>query len=97
MFLKPQRREWVKIEIGVIHYQKTSSTKADHFLKSNGAVNAFVAECKKRKSIQLCVYSAKQVKRKQTVYGSSVIDDDNIEESVQKKLGYNVFIDMHLL
>ena len=78
-------KEWEKIEIGLICYQKTSSPKADHFdLKSSGAIEAFVAECKKRKSIQLCVYSAKQTKRKQIVCGSSVIDDDT-EESVPKK------------
>ncbi|GBC51152.2 uncharacterized protein OCT59_022392 [Rhizophagus irregularis] len=46
---------------------------------------AFVAECKKNKKIQLCVYSAKQNKRKEIVYGSSVVKD-NVEESVSKKL-----------
>ena len=79
-------KEWEKIEIGLIYYQKTSGAKADHVdLKSNGAIDAFVEECKKRKSIQLCVYSAKQAKRKQIVSESSVIDD-NIEEPVQKRI-----------
>ncbi|CAB5359075.1 unnamed protein product [Rhizophagus irregularis] len=41
-------------------------------------------ECKKRKNIQLCVYSTKQTKRKQ-IHGSTVIDDDEVDESVQKK------------
>ncbi|PKB95973.1 hypothetical protein RhiirA5_435700 [Rhizophagus irregularis] len=64
---------------------KSTSSKADHFdLKSNGAITAFVAECKKRKNIQLCVYSTKQTKRKQ-IHGSTVIDDDEVDESVQKK------------
>ncbi len=79
-------KEWEKIEIGLICYQKTSSAKADHFdLKSSDAIMAFVAECKKRKNIQLCVYSAKQIKRKQIICGSSIIEDD-VEESVSKKI-----------
>ncbi|PKC65037.1 hypothetical protein RhiirA1_395609 [Rhizophagus irregularis] len=77
--------EWGKIKLGLICYQKSTSSKADHFdLKSNGAITAFVAECKKRKNIQLCVYSTKQTKRKQ-IHGSTVIDDDEVDESVQKK------------
>ena len=56
--------EWGGIELGLICYQKSSSAKADHFdLKSNGAIAAFVAECKKKRCIQLCVYSAKRTKR----------------------------------
>ncbi len=79
-------KKWGQIEISLICYQKTTNAKADHFnLKSNSAINAFVTECKKIKSIQLCVYSANQTKRKQIVCGSSVIDDD-IEEPVQKKI-----------
>jgi len=79
-------KEWEKIEIGLICYQKTSSAKADHFdLKSSDAIMAFVAECKKRKNIQLCVYSAKQIKRKQIICESSIIEDD-VEESVSKKI-----------
>ena len=79
--------EWGKIEIGLICYQKVSNAKADQFnLKSNGAVVAFVAECKRKKNIQLCVYSAKQNTRKKMV-GSSVIDnDDDIEDSVSKRI-----------
>ena len=78
-------KEWGKIELGLICYQKTSSIKADHFdLKSKDAIMAFVAECKKRKNVQLCVYST-QAKRKQVVCGSSVIEDD-IEESALKKI-----------
>ena len=38
---------------------------------------AFVAECKKKNSVQLCVYSEKKVKQKEVLYGSSVI---NVEE-----------------
>jgi hypothetical protein len=79
--------EWRKIEIGIICYQKSSSTKADHFdLKSNGAIAAFIAECKKKKNIQLCVYSAKQTKRRQIVCGSSVMENEDVEESVPKKI-----------
>jgi len=44
--------EWGEIELGLICYQKSSSTKADHFdLKLNGAIAAFVAECKRKKNI----------------------------------------------
>jgi len=79
-------KEWEQIEIGLICYQKTTNAKADHFnLKSNSAINAFITECKKKKSIKLCVYSANQTKRKQIVCGSSIVDDD-IEEPVQKKI-----------
>ena len=83
---------WGKIEIGLICYQKASNIKADHFnLKSSDAIMAFVEECRKKKNIQLCVYSAKQDKGKQIVYGSSVMDNnednnDNIEESIPKKI-----------
>ena len=43
-------KEWEKIEIGLICYQKTSSAKADHFdLKSSDAIMAFVAKCKKKR------------------------------------------------
>ena len=56
------------------------------YIKSNGAVIVFVAECKRKKNIQLCVYSAKQNTRKKMV-GSSVIDnDDDIEDSVSKRI-----------
>ena len=79
--------EWGKIELGFICYQKSTSTKADHYdLKSDGAIAAFVTECKKKKNTQLCVYSTKQNKRKQMVCGSSVIENDDIEESVPKKI-----------
>ena len=79
-------KEWGKIELGLICYQKSPNSKSDHFnLKSSDAIIAFVAECKKNKKVQLCVYSAKQAKRKQIVSGSSVIDD-NIEEPVQKRI-----------
>ena len=78
--------EWGEIELGLICYQKSSSPKADHFdLRGNGAIMAFVAECKKKKSIQLCVYSTKQNKRKQLVCGSSVVEDDD-DESASKKI-----------
>jgi hypothetical protein len=74
-------KEWGKIELGLICYQKSSTSKADHFnLKPSDTIMAFVAECKKNKKIQLCVYSAKQNKRKEIVYGSSVVED-NVEES----------------
>jgi hypothetical protein len=79
--------EWGKIEIGLVCYQKSSSPKADHFdLRGSGAIAAFVAECKKKKNIQLCVYSAKQIKRKQFICGSSVTEDDDMEESIPKKI-----------
>ncbi|CAB4407410.1 unnamed protein product [Rhizophagus irregularis] len=54
-------------------------------LPKDDTIMVFVAECKKNKKIQLCVYSAKQNKRKEIVYGSSVVED-NVEESVSKKL-----------
>jgi hypothetical protein len=42
--------EWGKIDLGFICYQKSTSTKADHYdLKSNGGIAAFVAECKKKR------------------------------------------------
>jgi hypothetical protein len=79
-------KEWGKIEIGLICYQKSSSSKADHFnLKSNDAIVAFVAECKKNKKVHLCVYTANQEKKKEVIYGSSVIED-NGEEPAPKKL-----------
>ena len=78
--------EWKEIELGLIYYQKSSSTKVDHFdLKSNGVIVAFVAECKRKKNIQLCIYFAKQTKRKQMVCRSSVIENDT-EESLPKKI-----------
>jgi hypothetical protein len=77
--------EWGNIEIGLICYQKSSSPKADHFdLRGSDAISAFVSKCRKKKNIQLCVYSAKQVKRKQIV-GSTIMKDDDIEESTSKK------------
>ena len=83
-------KEWEKIELGLICYQKSSSSKADHFiLKSNDDIAAFVMECKKNKKIHLCVYSANQEKKKEVIYGSSVIED-NGEEPAPKKL--RVFI-----
>ena len=89
--------EWGKIEIGLICYQKALNTKADHFnLKSSDAIMAFVEECKKKKNIQLYVYSAKPDKRKQIVYGSSVMDNnDDIEESIPKKIRVYIFINMY--
>lgn len=84
-------KEWGKIELGLICYQKSSNSKADHYnLKSNDAIVAFVAECKKNKKVQLCVYSAKREKNK-VVYGSSVIED-NAEEPVPKKPRVLLFI-----
>ncbi|GBC34456.2 hypothetical protein RhiirA5_428231 [Rhizophagus irregularis] len=48
-------KEWGKIELGLICYQKSSNPKADHFnLKSNDSIVAFVAEWRKNKKIQLC-------------------------------------------
>ena len=83
--------EWGQIELGLICYQKSSTAKADHYdLKSSGAIMAFVSECKKRKNIQLCIYSTKQTKRKQIICGSSVVDD--IEESPPKKIRVYILI-----
>ena len=79
--------EWGKIDLGFICYQKSTSTKADHYdLKSDGAIAAFVTECKKKKNTQLCVYSTKHNKRKQIVCRSSVTENDSAEESVPKKI-----------
>ncbi|CAB4494689.1 hypothetical protein RhiirA1_461176 [Rhizophagus irregularis] len=59
----------------------------DHFnLKSSDSIVAFVAEWKKNKKMQLCVYSERQYKRKEIIYGSSMVEDDDIEEPVSKKL-----------
>ena len=59
-------------------YWTSSTSQADHFdLKLNNAIVIFVAECKKKNSVQLCVYSEKKVKQKEVLYGSSVI---NVEE-----------------
>lgn len=67
-------KEWGKIEIGLICYQTSSTSNADHFnLKLDNAIMAFVAECKKKNSVQLCVYSEK----KESHYGSSVISVEN--------------------
>ena len=84
--------EWGQIELGLICYQKSSTAKADHYnLKSSGAIMAFVSECKKKRNIQLCVYSIKQ-KRKQIVYGSSIIEND-VEKSERKKIRVYIFND----
>lgn len=84
--------EWGQIELGLICYQKSSTAKADHYdLRSSGAIMAFVSECKKRKNIQLCIYSTKQTKRKQIICGSSVVDDIE-EESPPKKIRVYILI-----
>jgi hypothetical protein len=89
-------KEWGQIELGLICYQKSLSAKADHYdLKSSSAIMAFVSECKKRKNIQLCVYSAKQIKRKQIVCGSSVTEDD-VGESAPKKIRVYILMIMYL-
>src|ERR1043166_3349900 len=42
-------KKWGKIKLGLICYQKSSSSKADHFiLKSNDDIAAFVMKCKKK-------------------------------------------------
>ena len=67
---------WGSIEIGLICYQISSIAKADQYdLKASGSIEAFVAEAKKNKKLQLCVYQdqEKVVKRKVAVYGSAVI------------------------
>lgn len=49
----------------VLFVQISSSLKADHYnLKLDNAINAFVSECKKKNSVQLCVYSENKVKQK---------------------------------
>lgn len=85
-------KEWGKIELGFICYQKSSNPKADHFnLKSSDSIVAFVAEWRKNKKIQLCVYSEKKHKGKEIVYGSSVIEDDGIEGIKKTSCIYNYF------
>ncbi|CAG8737525.1 11316_t:CDS:2, partial [Cetraspora pellucida] len=50
-------KQWKKIELGRICFQTSSTSKADHYdLKSDGAIIAFVAEIKRKKKLQLCVY-----------------------------------------
>jgi hypothetical protein len=84
-------KEWGKIKLGLICYQKSSNPKADHFnLKLNDSIEAFIAEWRKNKKIQLCVYSERQHKRKEIIYGNSVIEDDGIEEPVSKKLRVSI-------
>jgi len=49
-----------KIKIGLICYQTSSISKADHFdLKLENAVKAFVSECKKKIAFN-CVYILKR-------------------------------------
>ncbi|CAG8724897.1 453_t:CDS:2, partial [Cetraspora pellucida] len=49
--------QWEKIELGRICYQISNTSKADHYdLKADGAIAAFIAKIKYRKSIQLCIY-----------------------------------------
>ncbi len=49
-------KEWEKIELSFICYQKVFNAKADHFnLKSSDAIIAFVAKCKKKRMYN-CVY-----------------------------------------
>ena len=79
--------EWEKIELEFICYQKSTSTKADHYdLKSDGTIATFITEYKKKKNTQLCVYSTKYNKRKQMVCKSFVIENDDAEEFMAKKI-----------
>jgi hypothetical protein len=83
-------KEWGKIKIGLICYQISSTSKADHFdLKLENAVKAFISECRKRNSVQLCVYSEKKVKQKEILYGSSVI---NVEEDTVVCLNTYIYL-----
>ena len=69
----------------------SSTARADHYdLRSSDAIMAFVSECKKRKNVQLCIYSTKQTKRKQIICGSSVVDNIE-EESPPKKIRVYIF------
>ena len=75
-------KSWGKIKIGMICYQLSSAAKADHFeLNSTDAVLAFVSAAKHKKNVQLCVYQA--AKKKQALYGSSVIDNQQEFDSNQ--------------
>lgn len=86
-------KEWEKIELGLICYQKSSNPKADHFnLKLSDSIVAFIAEWRKNKKTQLCVYSERKHKGKEIVYGSSVTEEDGIEEPVSKKLRVSIII-----
>lgn len=50
-------KQWEKIKLGRICFQTSSTSKADYYdLKSDGAIIAFVAEIKRKKNLQLCVY-----------------------------------------
>src|ERR1043165_2696370 len=72
-------KEWRKIEVGLISYRTLTTSQADHFdLKLNNAVIAFVAKCKKKNNVQLCVYSEKKVKQNKVLYGSSVTNIEMI-------------------
>ena len=69
---------WGKIEIGLICYQTSLIAKADQYnLKADGSIEAFKAEVKKNKKLQLCVYQdqEKVTKRKAKTYGSAVVQD----------------------
>jgi hypothetical protein len=72
-------KEWGKIEIGLICYRTSTTSKADHFdLKLDNAIMAFITECKKKNSVQLCVYSEKKDKQRGH-FGSSIT---SIEDTV---------------
>lgn len=75
---RPRPKQWGKIEMGVICYQLSSANKADHFeLNSSDTVVAFISAIKNKKNVQLCVYQEKNtVQKKQTLYGSTVINNE---------------------
>ena len=88
-------KEWGKIEVGLISYRTSTTSQADHFdLKLNNAVMAFVAECKRKNNVQLCVYSEKKVKQNEVLYGSSVT---NVKEMVSLKLILNYIFNSYIL
>ena len=70
-------KSWGKLEMGIICYQLSSTSKADHFeINSSDTVAAFISAAKNKKNIQLCIYQEKNIQRKKTLYGSSVIGND---------------------
>ena len=87
-------QSWKKIRIDLICYQISLTAKADHYdLRSDGAINAFIAEVKRKKNVQLCVYQEKlekSEKRKVIAYGSAVKDLDSLNS--HKKIRVRNFI-----
>ncbi|RIB27939.1 hypothetical protein C2G38_2137591 [Gigaspora rosea] len=75
-------KSWKELELDLICYQLSSAPKSDHFnLKTNDAIQAFIEEAKKRKTVQLCIYQKKISKKNKLTYGGSVVNDNELQLS----------------